>query len=84
MSTKLFIVLNIIYFVFDYVCIPLINPNGVVFGFIPFQMFLYAIMGIASAILWGVYFTQFFKKQTRYDDEGEIVRGKGAEGGDDK
>lgn len=73
MNTKLFILLNILYFVFDYVCIPLINPDGVVLGFIPFQMFLYAIMGIASALLWGFYFTRFFEKQGRYDENGDII-----------
>ena len=76
-NTKLFIFLNVLYFVFDYVCIPLINPDGVVFGFIPFQMFLYAIMGIASALLWGIYFTSFFAKQERYDEDGNIVKKAG-------
>ena len=78
MSTKLFVVLNVVYFIFDYVCIPQINPGGVLFGFIPFQMFLYAIMGVVAAVLWGVYFTQFFNKQKRYDEEGNIVKGGGA------
>lgn len=75
MSTGVFIALNVIYFIFDYVCIPLINPNGVVFGWIPFQMFLYAIMGIASALLWGIYFWKFFDNQSRYDDDGNIIKG---------
>lgn len=74
MNKKLFIVLNIIYFVFDYLCIPYINPNGVVFGFIPFQMFLYAIMGVVASVLWGSYFLRFFDGQTRYDDDGENVK----------
>lgn len=74
MNTKLFVILNVLYFIFDYVCIPLINPDGVVFGFIPFQMFLYAIMGIASALLWGIYFTRFFDTQERYDENGDIVK----------
>lgn len=73
MSTKLFVFLNILYFAFDFICIPLINPTGVIFGFIPFQMFLYAIMGIIASVLWGVYFTQFFNKQKRYDDDGNVV-----------
>lgn len=73
MNTKLFVCLNVLYFIFDYVCIPLINPDGVIFGFIPFQMFLYAIMGVVSAVLWGAYFTQFFNKQERYDEDGNIV-----------
>ena len=77
MSKKVFIVLNIIYFVFDYICIPYINPNGVVFGFIPFQMALYGGMGIVSSVLWGTYFWKFFDSQSRYDDEGNIVTGKG-------
>lgn len=73
MSTKLFVVLNIVYFIFDYVCIPQINPDGVVCGFIPFQMFLYAIMGVVSAVLWGIYFAGFFNKQSRYDDDGNVI-----------
>lgn len=73
MNTKLFVFLNILYFAFDFICIPQINPNGVIFGFIPFQMFLYAIMGIVASVLWGVYFTQFFNKQERYDDDGNVV-----------
>ena len=74
MSKVVFIVLNIIYFIFDYVCIPLILPEGVVGGFIPFQMFLYAIMGIGSALLWGIYFYFFFNKQTRYDEDGNAIK----------
>lgn len=73
MSKTVFIVLNVIYFVFDYACIPLIWPEGVLFGFIPFQMFLYFIMGVASALLWGIYFWQYFNKQNRYDDEGNVI-----------
>ena len=75
MSTKLFVILNVLYFIFDYVCIPLLNPEGVVFGWIPFQMALYALMGIVSALLWGVYFWKFFDKQSRYDDEGNMIKG---------
>lgn len=74
MSKKLFIVLNIIYFVFDYFCIPYINPNGVIFGFIPFQLFLYAIMGVVASVLWGSYFLKFFGSQNRYDDNGDIIQ----------
>lgn len=75
MSKKLFIVLNIIYFAFDYLCIPYINPDGVIFGFIPFQLFLYGIMGVVASVLWGCYFLKFFEGQNRYDDNGEIVKG---------
>lgn len=80
MNKTVFILLNIVYFLFDYVCIPLINPDGVIFGFIPFQMFLYAVMGIASALLWGFYFHGFFEKQSRYDEDGNVIKkgGKGA------
>lgn len=73
MSKTLFIILNVIYFVFDYVCIPLIWPEGVILGFIPFQMFLYAIMGVGSALLWGIYFYFFFEKQSRYDEDGNVI-----------
>ena len=74
MSKVIFIILNIAYFIFDYACIPLIYPEGVIFGFIPFQMFLYAIMGVGSALLWGIYFYLFFNNQSRYDDDGNIVK----------
>lgn len=74
MSKTLFFILNVVYFVFDYVCIPLINPEGVVFGWLPFQMFLYVVMGIPAALLWGFYFTQELKHQDRYDDDGNIVK----------
>ena len=74
MSKTLFIILNIIYFVFDYACIPLIWPEGVLFGFIPFQSFLYFIMGVFSALLWGIYFWHYFNKQTRYDDDGNVIK----------
>ena len=74
MSKVIFIILNIAYFIFDYACIPLIYPEGVIFGFIPFQMFLYAIMGVGSALLWGIYFYFFFNNQSRYDDDGNIVK----------
>lgn len=74
MSKTVFIVLNVIYFVFDYACIPLIWPEGVLFGFIPFQMFLYFIMGVASALLWGIYFWSYFNKQTRYDEDGNVIK----------
>ena len=74
MSKTLFIILNIIYFIFDYACIPLIWPEGVLFGFIPFQVFLYGIMGVLSALLWGIYFWHYFNKQTRYDDEGNVIK----------
>lgn len=75
MSKTVFILLNAVYFVFDYVCIPMINPEGVLFGWLPFQMFLYVAMGIPAALLWGFYFTQQLKNQDRYDDDGNIVKG---------
>jgi hypothetical protein len=66
MGKKLFL-LNIVYFIFDYFCIPYINPNGVVFGFVPFQMFLYWGMGFIGSALWGTYFFGSLNKQQRYD-----------------
>lgn len=77
MNKTVFIILNIAYFIFDYICIPYINPNGVLFGFIPFQMALYGGMGIVSGILWGTYFWKFFAGQSRYDENGDIVTSKG-------
>ena len=74
MNKNVFIFLNIVYFVFDYVCIPILYPEGVIFGFIPFQMFLYISMGVVSSLLWGFYYVTFLNTQHRYDDEGNIVR----------
>ncbi len=60
MSKTLFIILNICYFVFNYLLIPYL-PNPLVFGFLPFQLFCYIASAPLAAILWGTYFNAYFK-----------------------
>ncbi|CAI9392970.1 MULTISPECIES: hypothetical protein [Bacillaceae] len=58
----LFILFNIVYFVFDWMVIPYL-PNPLLFNWLPLQMFLLFALPIVGAIVWGLYFNSFFKTQ---------------------
>ena len=61
-STIVFIIINIIYFVFNFVVIPLL-PNPILFGWMSLHYLLFFGMAPIGAIIWGVYFIRFFAHQ---------------------
>ena len=65
MNKNLFIIFNIVFYVFSYFIVPYL-PNFLVFGFMPFQLFCYLLGGPIVSIVWGVYFTKFFNSQNVY------------------
>ncbi|MCK3658684.1 hypothetical protein A4G18_08170 [Pasteurellaceae bacterium Pebbles2] len=60
---KLFILFNIIYFFIDWIIIPII-PNQIVFNIIPLQLLLMLVLPIFAAVIWGLYYNNFFKTQS--------------------
>lgn len=67
-AKTIFILFNIIYFSFNWFFIPYM-PNGLVFGWMPFQMFLLFATPLVAALVWGLYYNAFFKKQTYGNQE---------------
>ncbi|MCD8349709.1 MAG: hypothetical protein LUC93_03765 [Planctomycetaceae bacterium] len=63
-----FVIINIVYFVFNYFIVPYL-PNPLVFGFMPFQLFCYLACAPIAALVWGLYFTMFFRTQHAYFNE---------------
>lgn len=62
MNKKLFIVLNIIYFGFHFFGISLM-PNPLLFNWLPLQEFLYWVSVPVASLIWGIYYTRFFRGQ---------------------
>ncbi|MDH2927736.1 hypothetical protein FW755_08720 [Lonepinella koalarum] len=64
MSKKwLFILFNVIYFFIDWIIIPIV-PNKILFGTIPLQLFLMLGLPVLAAVVWGLYYNNFFKTQS--------------------
>lgn len=66
MGKILFVVFNIAFYVFNFLLVPYM-PNFLVFGFMPFQLFLYLIGGPLVALIWGLYFRKFFATQNAFE-----------------
>ena len=62
MSKSVFIVLNIIFFVFNFVVIRYL-PSTILFGWLPSHYLLFFGTAPIGSVLWGAYFINFFKKQ---------------------
>ena len=60
-SRGLFIFLNIIYFLFNYIFITMI-PNPIVAG-LPLQLWCYILCPVVAAALWASYYVPFFNAQ---------------------
>ena len=58
----LFIIINIIFFVFNFVVIPLL-PNPILFGWMSLHYLLFFGTAPIGSIIWGIYFIRFFKYQ---------------------
>lgn len=56
---NIFIILNAIYFVFNYFCIPYL-PNPLLFGWLPLQLFAYITSAPVAALLWGTYLRRYY------------------------
>lgn len=62
MSKSLFLVLNIIYFGFNFFVIPYL-PNPILFGWLPLHMLCFFGSAPVSSIIWGIYYHSFFATQ---------------------
>lgn len=60
-SKWIFILLNVAYFLFNYIFITMI-PNPIIWG-IPLQLLLYIACAPLSALLWASYYIPFFNRQ---------------------
>lgn len=58
----LFIIINIIFFAFNFVVIPLL-PNPILFGWMSLHYLLFFGTAPIGSIIWGIYFIRFFKTQ---------------------
>jgi len=56
-----FVFLNVLFFLFDYIIITMI-PNPLVMG-IPLQLLCYILAAPVAALLWASYFIPFFRTQ---------------------
>ena len=62
MSKTVFVILNIIYFGFNFLVVEYL-PNPILFGWLPLQMFLWFVSAPVSSVIWGIYFKKFFATQ---------------------
>lgn len=62
MSKSLFILLNIIYFGFNFLIIEYL-PNPILFGWLPLQMLCFFGSAPVASIIWGTYYRKFFAGQ---------------------
>ncbi|MFD1708150.1 hypothetical protein ACFSCZ_15615 [Siminovitchia sediminis] len=58
----LFILFNIVYFGFNWMLIPYM-PNPLIFGWMPFQLFLMFATPLGAAFVWALYYNAFFETQ---------------------
>lgn len=62
MNKTLFIILNIVFFAFNFIVIPIL-PNPILFGWMSLHYFLFFATAPVGSILWGAYYIKFFKTQ---------------------
>lgn len=62
MSKGLFVLLNIIYFGFNFLVIEYL-PNPILFGWLPLQMLCFFGSAPIASIIWGAYYRNYFAKQ---------------------
>lgn len=61
-NTTLFVILNIIFFAFNFLVIPLL-PNPILFGWMSLHYLAFFGTAPIGSLLWGWYFINFFKTQ---------------------
>ncbi|WP_186567188.1 hypothetical protein [Lawsonibacter celer] len=61
-GTILFVIVNIIFFAFNFVVIPIL-PNPILFGWLSLHYLLFFGTAPIGSIIWGIYFIRFFARQ---------------------
>lgn len=62
MSKKVFILLNILYFGFNFFVVEYL-PNPILFGWLPLQLLCWFGSAPVASIIWGAYYKGFFANQ---------------------
>ena len=62
MNKTLFVILNIVYFAYNFCVIPLL-PNPILFGWMSLHYLLFFGSAIIASVFWASYFIPFFKNQ---------------------
>ena len=52
MSRRVFVILNILFFAFNFLVVEYL-PNPILFGWMPLQLFLWLLAAPIGALLWG-------------------------------
>ena len=61
-SKALFWIVNILYFAFNFLVIPLL-PNPILFGWMSLHYLVFFGTAPIGSIIWGIYFIKFFTNQ---------------------
>lgn len=61
-SKALFWIVNILYFAFNFLVIPLL-PNPILFGWMSLHYLVFFGTAPIGSIIWGIYFIKFFANQ---------------------
>lgn len=62
MSRYMFLALNVVYAIFMVLVIPNL-PDGLMFGWLPRQIFIYIIGLCVASVFWGTHMKNYLKKQ---------------------
>ena len=68
MSKILFAVFNIVLLSSTYSLVAWF-PTGLLFGWIPFQLFFFYASIVVAAMVWGLYYNCFFNRQKHVDEK---------------
>ena len=61
-NDTLFIIINIIFFAFNFLVIPIL-PNPILFGWLSLHYLLFFGTAPIGSLIWGIYFVRFFATQ---------------------